>query len=40
MQAISPAGETEEDAKMAEQDWERVTHQYGTRARRCGMRSG
>jgi len=24
--------ETEEDAKMAEQDWERVTHQYGTRA--------
>jgi small-conductance mechanosensitive channel len=24
--------ETEEDAKMAEQDWERVTHEYGTRA--------
>jgi small-conductance mechanosensitive channel len=24
--------ETEDDAKMAEQDWERVTHQYGTRA--------
>jgi small-conductance mechanosensitive channel len=23
--------ETEEDAKLAEQDWERVTHQYGTR---------
>jgi len=22
---------TEEDAKMAEQDWERVTHEYGTR---------
>jgi len=24
--------ETEEDAKLAEQEWERVTHQYGTRA--------
>ncbi|HLY17812.1 MAG TPA: mechanosensitive ion channel domain-containing protein [Bryobacteraceae bacterium] len=24
--------ETEEDAKLAEQDWERVTRQYGTRA--------
>jgi len=24
--------ETEEDAKLAEQDWDRVTHQYGTRA--------
>jgi len=24
--------ETEEDAKLAEQDWERVTHEYGTRA--------
>lgn len=24
--------ETEEDARMAEQEWERVTHQYGTRA--------
>jgi small-conductance mechanosensitive channel len=24
--------ETEEDAKMAEQDWERVTHEFGTRA--------
>jgi small-conductance mechanosensitive channel len=23
--------ETEEDAKMAEQDWERVTHEFGTR---------
>ncbi len=23
---------TEEDARLAEQDWERVTHQYGTRA--------
>jgi hypothetical protein len=24
--------ETDEDAKMAEQDWRRVTHEYGTRA--------
>lgn len=24
--------ETEEDAKLAEQDWTRVTNQYGTRA--------
>jgi small-conductance mechanosensitive channel len=24
--------ETQEDAKVAEQDWERVTHEYGTRA--------